>query len=184
MSRQRPASHDQSPGRRPPQAGMVMPIVLILMLIIIVVVIAQLRRGSIDERLAGSLRTNVVADSAVQTILRWCELQVTNAPLQTNAIAAPARDLTNPPPWKVAANWDPANGRTFSFTGVNLPGTSQPACLIERADQELISAISDTGMSVDPGDRSRWMKFRITARVLRDSGGFEYAQSELRLYQD
>ena len=172
---------------RPPQRaqhGLVLPIVLLLLVLITMVVAAQLRRGISDERLSGALRTYAVADSAVQTVLRWCEMQVTVQPLDTISIPAPVRDLGTVPPWQLAANWDPANNRTLSFAGVTLAGTTEQACLIERADSELSMSISDSGFAADPSGRSRWMKFRITARVLRESGGYEYAQSELRLYQD
>lgn len=175
------ARPDRHAGR---EHGLVLPVVLLLLVLITMVVAAQLRRGVVDERLAGSLRTHAVADSAVQTVLRWCEMRVTMAPTATNAIIAPVRDLNNPPPWRDAANWNPANGKIFTFTGVTVAGASGFACLVERADDELVSSISDTGFSLDPGDRERWMKFRITARVQRDTGGFEYAQSEMRLYQD
>ncbi len=180
-----PFHRSRHPSRCPSaQRGLVLPVVLLLLVLITMVVAAQLRRGIIDERLAGSLRTHAVADSAVQTVLRWCELRVGAAPNETNAILAPARVAGAVPPWREAANWDPGNNRTFRITGVTVTGASDFACLIERADDELVSSISDTGFSIDPGDRERWQKFRITARVLRQAGGFEYAQSELRLYMD
>ena len=166
------------------QHGLVLPVVLLLLVLITMVVATQLRRGIVDERLAGSLRTYSVADSAVQTVLRWCELRVNAAPNETNFILAPVRSPGALPPWRDPANWDVANNRTFRFTGVAVTGASDFACLIERADDELASSISDTGFSIDPGDRERWMKFRVTARVQRQVGGFEYAQSELRLYMD
>lgn len=165
-------------------AGLVLPIVLLLLVLITMVVAAQLRRGINDERLSGALRTYAVADSAVQTVLRWCEMQVSLKPLDTITIPAPVRDLAATPPWKTAANWDPANNRALNFSGVALAGTTEQACLVERADDELMMSISDSGFAADPSGKSRWMKFRITARVLRESGGYEYAQSELRLYQD
>ncbi len=162
--------------------GLVLPVVLFLLVVVTVVVSTQLKRSLIDERLATSLRSNVVSDSAVQTVLRWCELRLSVAPLQTQAIAAPTRASATVPAWRDATNWVPA--ATFRFTGVMLPGAIDNACLIERADGELAASLSDTGFAADPADTARWLKFRVTARVQREAGGFEHAQSEMRLYRD
>lgn len=164
--------------------GLVLPMVLILLALITMLVAAQLRRGLQDERMAGSLRAQTVVDSALQTVLRWCEWRLVAAPFSTASVVAPVRGSGVTAAWRVAANWDPAAGRTFQFSGVDLPGVTGHACLIERADAELVPAISDTGAAIDPGDRGRWMKFRVTARVGRERGGFDQAQSELRLYLD
>ncbi|MGE0313905.1 MAG: hypothetical protein AB7P21_20030 [Lautropia sp.] len=164
------------------ERGLVLPVVLFLLVIVTVVVSTQLKRGLLDERLATSLRSNVVSDSAVQTVLRWCELRLSAAPLETQAIAAPGRATATMPAWRDGSNWLPAT--TFRFTGVSLPGAIDHACLIERADGELAASISDSGFAADPADTARWLKFRITARVQRDGGGFEHAQSEMRLYRD
>lgn len=155
-----------------------MPVVLILLVIVTMIVVGQLRRGLVDERFAAALRTNTVSDSAAQTILRWCELRLTRAPETTIQVAAPPS--TAPAAWKVDANWVPA--RTLRFTGLALPGITDSACLIERADGELLGSMSDTGLAADPGGMARWLKFRITARVQREAGGFDHAQSEFRLY--
>lgn len=183
-----PVRHDtrvaapSGPRPLPGQRGLVLPVVLILLVVVTTIVVAQMKRGLLDERLATSLRSNAVSDSAVQTVLRWCELRLTSAPLETLAIAAPVRTAMAVPAWRVAANWTAAN--TFRFTGVFLPGVNDNACLIERADGELAASISDTGFAADPSDRERWLKFRVTARVQRDSGGFDFAQSEVRFYRD
>lgn len=155
-----------------------MPVVLLLLLIVTIIVVAQLRRGLLDERFAAALRTNTVSDSAAQTVLRWCELRVTQAPEKTVQISAPPS--TADAAWRVDANWMPA--RTLRFSGVTLPGVTDSACLIERADDELMGGLSDTGMAIDPIGKLRWLKFRITARVQREAGGFDHAQSELRLF--
>lgn len=164
------------------QHGLVLPVVLFLLVVVTIVVSTQLRRALLDERLATTLRSNAVSDSALQTVLRWCELRLSMAPLATQSISAPTRASSSTPAWGVAANWVPAS--TFSFSGVTLPGVVGNACLIERADGELAASISDTGFAADPADTERWLKFRITARVERVAGGFEHAQSEMRLYRE
>lgn len=159
--------------------GFVLPISLILLVILTAVVASQLQRAILDERMAANSRENVVVDSAAQTVLRWCELQVTNTPDSTVSVVAPARvDLAA---WKDPANWVPA--KTFTVTGVDLPGVKSHACLMERAEAELFSGISDSGDPADPGGRDRWIKYRITARVERNANGFDHAQSELRIYR-
>lgn len=159
--------------------GFVLPVSLILLVIITALVATQLQRALLDERMAANSRENIVADGAAQTVLRWCELQLTNSPDSIVTVPAPAR--TASPAWKESANWDPAT--SFTVTGVELPGVQSHACLVERADGELFSNISDTGDPTDPGGRDRWIKYRITARVERLAGGFDQVQSELRLFR-
>ena len=159
--------------------GFVLPVSLILLVIITALVATQLQRALLDERMAANSRENIVADGAAQTVLRWCELQLTNAPDSIVTVPAPGRGGSAA--WKQAANWDPAN--SFTVTGVDLPGVQSHACLVERADGELFSSISDSGDPADPGGRERWIKYRVTARVERLSGGFDQVQSELRLFR-
>jgi Tfp pilus assembly protein PilX len=159
--------------------GFVLPVSLILLVILTGVVAAQMQRALLDERMAANSRENIVADSAAQTMLRWCELQLTNEPETVVTMQAP--DKASTAAWKDPANWAVAN--TFTVTGVSLPGVKQHSCLVERADDELTGSISDSGDPADPTGRGRWLKYRITSRVERASDGFDYAQSELRIFQ-
>ncbi len=160
-------------------AGFVLPVALILLVIITGVVATQMQRALLDERMAANSRENIVADSAAQTMLRWCELQLTNEPDSIVTVNAPAKEATAA--WKTTTNWNPAN--TFTVTSVTLPGVKEHSCLVERADDELLGGVSDSGDPADPTGRSRWIKYRITTRVERVSEGFDYAQSELRLFR-
>ncbi len=159
--------------------GFVLPISLILLVIVTGIVAVQLQRALLDERLAANSRENVMADTSVQTMLRWCELQLTNAPDSVFTIPAPIRG--EPAAWTIDSNWDPT--KTFTVIAADLPGVSNPSCLVELASDELMGGISDSGDPSDPTGRARWLKFRITARVARSGGGFEHVQSELRLYR-
>ncbi len=159
--------------------GFVLPVSLILLVILTGVVAAQMQRALLDERMAANSRENIVADSASQTMLRWCELQLTNEPETVVTMQAPERAATAA--WKNPSNWTVAN--TFTVTGVTLPGVKQHACLVERADDELTGSISDSGDPADPSGRGRWLKYRITSRVERVTEGFDYAQSELRIFR-
>ncbi len=161
------------------QSGFVMPIALILLIVFTALVASQMQRALLDERMAGNSKENIVADSAAQTVLRWCELQLTNAPDSIVTVDAPPR--VNSASWTDTTNWSPAT--TFTVTGVTLPGVTAHSCLVEKADSELGSMVSDSGDPMDPGGRARWIKYRITARVERQSGGLDHMQSELRLYR-
>jgi Tfp pilus assembly protein PilX len=163
----------------PEQSGFVLPIALILLVVFTALVASQMQRALLDERMAGNSKENIVADSAAQTVLRWCELQLTNAPDSVVTVDAAVR--TANASWTDSVNWTP--GTTFTVSGVTLPGIASHSCLVEKADAELGSMVSDSGDPMDPGGRSRWIKYRITARVERQSGGLDHMQSELRLYR-
>ncbi len=175
--------------------GVVLPVVLVVLTVLTGLVVTQIRRTAVDERLAANTRESVQLDSSVQTVLRWCEARITQAPLRT-AVVAPGTALT-PPAWaKASVNWTTtANNLDFSGGANLLPGlNADPSCVIEDATCELappISPTGQTGASACPGNGdldARWRKFRITARVSTPApdmtGGnrFTFAQSELRLF--
>ncbi len=159
--------------------GFVLPVSLILLVIVTGIIAAQMQRAFSDERMASNSRERIVADNAAQTVLRWCELRLNNSPETVANITAPGK--ADPAAWRDSSNWVPA--KTFTVAGVALPGVSSHSCLIEQADGELAGSISDSGEAGDPTGKARWMKFRITARVERISGGFDHVQSELRLFR-
>jgi hypothetical protein len=168
--------------------GVVLPIVLVVLTVLTGLIVAQVRRGTVDERLAANATETVLLDSAAQTVLRWCEARIVTAPLDTVTVA-PGVGV---PAWRVAANWTTTTN-SLDFAGVDLlPGiNANPSCVIEEATCELTPPISPTGQvttgcnGIDP----RWRKYRITARVsvpAFDMGGnrFMFAQSEMRVYID
>ncbi len=159
--------------------GFVLPVSLILLVIITGIIAAQMQRAYQDERMAANSRERIVADNAAQTVLRWCELQLSNVPESVVTVDAPGRAAVAA--WQVAGNWTPA--KTFKIAGVTLPGVVDHACLVEQADSELFASVSDSGDPGDPTGKSRWLKYRITARVERTFGGFDHVQSELRLFR-
>ena len=182
--------------RRRLAAGVVLPIVLVILTVLTGLVVTQIRRSTVDERLAANTRETVVLDSAVQTALRWCEARVIAAPNDTVAIAVNI-DAPGVPPWTPTnATWS-NDALSLNFTGSNLlPGApTDPVCIIEDATCELLPPISPTGQNGGGcnGIDSRWKKFRITARVqtqaadlvgVLNSTRSMFAQSEIRLYID
>ena len=122
--------------------GVVLPVVLVVLTVLTGLVVTQIRRGAIDERLAGNTRETVNLDGAAQTVLRWCEARLILFPLNTVTVQ-PAANNTQPPAWRVAANWA-ITTNSLDFSGTNLwQGMSPafpPACVIEEATCELARA--------------------------------------------
>lgn len=201
LAASRLSSYRPTPLRR--MLGVVLPMVLVVLTVLTGLVVTQIRRGTIDERLAANTRESVQMDSAVQTVLRWCEFAVTVAPQNVVAFNPDPNPMANPPLWdRLSANWAPASAANrLKFSGSptalglpNIAGAQAPSCVIENATCELAQPISPTGQSggnpACPGNGDldpRWRKFRITARVetpAPDLGGSRqmFSQSELRLF--
>jgi Tfp pilus assembly protein PilX len=58
----------------------VLPIVLVILVVLTGLVVTQIRRSTVDERLAANAREYSLMDNAAQTVLRWCELRIVNFP--------------------------------------------------------------------------------------------------------
>jgi hypothetical protein len=170
--------------------GVVLPVVLVILTILTGLVVTQVRRGTIDERLAANTRESVMLEDAAQTTLRYCEWRVVQRPDNT-AVADGAGGV---PAWRVAANWTNTLN-SLDFSGLGMLGANEagaPACVIENATCELQPEIGRTGLPADGcnGIHPRWRKFRITARVLLDAPDLPngrretLSQSEVRLLID
>ncbi len=172
------------------QRGYLLPVVLTVLVIATGLIIALLRRTEVDERIAGNTREALSMDVAAQTVLRWCELQVTAAPRRVPMVNGNA----NAPAFRVDANWTGTNSLVFTgaeLAGMVNEGTEVPRCIVEDATAELQPPISDSGQTQDGpnGIDGRWRKFRLTARVISEQNltglrRAQFAQSELRLYID
>lgn len=168
--------------------GVVLPVVLVVLTILTGLVVTQVRRNTIDERLAANARETLMIDGALQTALRWCEYRITLRPRETQLAAG---DGTTPA-WNILANWNDAN--SLNFAGMNLvPGAAvDPACVIEDVTDELVpvttgrSGRMEARVGVDP----RFRKYRVTARIRVAAPGLAngwremMAQSDMRLYID
>jgi len=102
-------------GSRRRMIGVVLPIVLVVLTVLTGLIVAQVRRSAVDERLAANATETVQLDSAVQTVLRWCEARIVNAPFDT-AVVAPGMTT---PAWRVAANWTTTTN-SLDFSGAGL----------------------------------------------------------------
>lgn len=180
-------SRGRAPGGKP-MMGVVLPVVLVVLTILTGLVVTQVRRSTIDERLAANARETLVIDGALQTALRWCEFRVNWRPRETQLAAG---DGTTPA-WKIAGNWNDAN--SLNFDGLNLvPGALiDPACVVEDVTDELVSNTTGrTGMAERRvGLDDRFRKYRITARVrvaapeMANGWREMMAQSDMRLFID
>ena len=119
------AFFNHRPAARHRMIGVVLPVVLVVLTVLTGLVVTQVRRGALDERLAGNTRETVNLDGAAQTVLRWCEARVILAPLNTVTVQ-PAADDTQLPAWRVAANWDTTTN-SLDFAGANLWQGMSPA---------------------------------------------------------
>jgi hypothetical protein len=155
-----------SPAPRRPAAGVVGAIVRVVRPVLTALVVSQVRRGTIDERLAANTRESVMMDDAAQTALRFCEWRVVSRPRNT-AVATGVGGIAA---WNVPNNWTITTSN-FDFTGINLMGAASaadPACVIEDATCELQGEVGRPGVVPGAGCNGihhRWRKFRITSRV-------------------
>lgn len=173
--------------RRGPQRGVVLPIVLVVMMIVTTLVITHVRRGTVDERLAGNWSRLISNQTVADTVVRYCELVVLSkemygwdtllpsAPFNVNGTAA----------WK--SNLAPNQIKTIPLA--DLPaGASGGTCIIENATSELELNRNQTGNSSQnsgSGIEPNMRKYRFTAAVtFPDSTAFGAvtfrSQSEVR----
>jgi hypothetical protein len=183
--------------RRLPQSrrshGVVLPVVLVILVIITALVVTQVRRTTIDQRMAANAQESVALEAAAKAVLGWCEVEVQranrglggNAPRTMTAPIAPAAAA-----WRTAANWT-ASSYTPATGAALLAGISgAPQCLIEEATDELEGGISNDNDRGTGGRDCRWRKYRTTAQVQLLApdlpGGVRsyFVQGEMRLYSN
>ena len=182
-----------SPFRFSRSKGVVLPIVLIILVILTALVVTQVRRTTVDQRMAANAQESVALDTAAKAVLSWCEadIQRANRGNGTNmprSMPAPP-DNTATAAWLVQANW--TNSSYTPTSGTPLANVAAATCLIEDATDELEGDIG--------GIREcRWKKYRTTAQVLAPApdlparavpfvpAGFRayFAQGEMRLYSN
>ena len=179
--------------RRP---GIVLPVVLVMLVVMTTVVLFMIRRGTIDERLAGNMRGVVTMDTAAQYALRWCELWVWESPpgvaslpgrkVTPRSMPAPASTATAA--WKYQGSPDYWSQFAVTLPAIPLPNTDQAnpstaACLIEDASAELQTDLQYNDGNGMPSDLA-WRKFRLTVEVSQPGAiaNVARAQSEIRMY--
>lgn len=168
------------------QAGVVLPIVLVMLVVVTTLVLTQVRRGTVDERLASNWSRAISGETAAESTLRWCEMELHREPRLWDGVVLAADYAVNPA-WRTNKWADAANILTVD-ANLRPPGSTSAACIIEDATEELAcnSTQSQDAMG-GAGCRSPYFrKYRITARVIFPDatafGNVTYrSQSEIRL---
>lgn len=152
------------------QNGVVLPIVLVILVILTALVVTQVRRTTVDQRLAANAQESLALDAAAKAVLGWCEAEVFAAnmvagramPRMMTAPVAPA-----PAVWRILANWN-----AWSYTPATdmgalelLQNITQGLCLIEEATGELDGPVGSQTDGGAPSTDCRWRKYRTTAQV-------------------
>ncbi len=99
------------------QRGVILPIVLVVMMVVTTLVLTQVKRGTVDERLAGNWTRLVSGETAAESLLRLCEHTVINVDWKYANWWYPSTNFTNTPAWKVPlGQLDPTKIKVFTDT--------------------------------------------------------------------
>ena len=183
------------------QAGVVLPVVLVILVIMTALVVTQVKRTTVDQRMAANAQENVSMDAAAKAVLGWCEFQIQRANRGNPGVNTP-RSMPAPMPPAAAAWRSGPNWVAFSYTPAAgaplMPGVTFAQCLIEEATDELEGGVSNNDDRGTGGRDCRWRKYRTTAQVqmaapdflgnaaLNVPAGFRahFVQGEMRLYSN
>lgn len=184
-----------SPRRPAPRAsaGFVLVVVLILLGALSVLVAAQVRQSTAAQSIGINSADHMLAESAAQSVLRYCEAAVMRSAGRTDSVrvTVPGIRGTDVPASRDAAKWA-ADAVSFDAAGTTaFPGVASFQCLFEDATADLVptqyaydtSPESRPGTAVcnvGPGMPPQLCKYRITARVTLTRGQRLDVQSELR----
>jgi type IV pilus assembly protein PilX len=159
---------------RAKQRGLVLPLVLIFLTVLMLLATSVLRNVTLEEKMAGNLRSRTLAFQAAEQGLRWCEnhLQAGDAeavhlpinsegPLASGAMAG--RHY-----WQVEALWQdpayavavPAGGTEQAQRGAQL--AARPQCMVELINTPLLRLYETAAAAQESGNQRS--QFRITAR--------------------
>jgi hypothetical protein len=177
------------------QKGVVLPVVLVILVILTALVVTQVRRTTIDQRMAVNAQESVALESAAKAVLGWCEVEIQKS---NRGVGNTPRSMVAPLPPLPAAWLDPANWAASSYTPANDMGPALPLlgrisfaqCLIEEATDELEGNVSNNDDRGTGGRDCRWRKYRTTAQVRIPApdlpAGFRayFVQGEMRLYSN
>ena len=151
------------------QRGVILPIVLVVMMVVTTLVITQVRRGTVDERLAGNWSRVVSGETAAESLLRMCEHLTINVDWKYAKWWYPSTTFTATPAWKVPfAQLDPTKVKVFTDT---LPqGATSGYCVIENATSELGTVRDFTGENEQNQQAGRRKKRQFDETPVHDRG--------------
>lgn len=168
------------------QRGVVLPIVLVVMMVVTMLIVTQVRRGTVDERLASNWNRMISQQTAAESLLRYCEARILRSDevrLWQNVVRSESyTDLTGPAWRNVAA------GDVLPLAANILPmGATGGFCVVENATEELGgNTFQESTNAGSDGIRDPYLwKYRFTLVVVfPDASAFgsvtQRTQSEVR----
>ena len=168
--------------------GVVLPIVLVVLVVMTTLVITQVKRATVDERLAGNTSRTIAGEAMAQSLLRYCEAELQREPRLWDGVVR-STDFTTTPAHRSGVWTQTADVITMDAS-LTPTGTQANVsqCIIEDATSELGCTNTQTRTNMgEEGCLNRYFrKYRITSRVIvDDSTAFLtrsfLSQSELRL---
>ena len=60
-------------------AGVVLPVVLVILVILTALVVTQVRRTTVDQRMASNAQESIALEAAAKAVLGWCEIELQRA---------------------------------------------------------------------------------------------------------
>ena len=127
-------------------------IVAMLMLAAVGLAAAAIMRNAVSgDQVATNDRLQTQAGQSAQLALRWCELQLVQAPSARSVAPLAA---ASPAAWTVQRNWTsggPNSAHTLSATdiGGSLPPPVAPQCLLETTALQHVYTVTARGFSPD-----------------------------------
>lgn len=186
MTRTRPDSIRPAASSR----GVVLPIVLVVLMVVTMLVITQVRRGTVDERLAGNWSRATSGQAAAESLLRYCEAEVFSTAQKTTAWqqnAVLSQNFTATPAWRSVLTADDV---IAIHADLLPPQATGAVCVIENADIEIGLVADQRGNNegLTAGAETHLHKFRFTMIVTYADatafGNVVYSsQSEVRYWR-
>lgn len=152
-------------GSRRRVRGVVLPIVLVVMMVVTMLVVTQVRRGTVDERMAGNWTRAIEGQARAESLLRYCEASMFAA---NNEQAKNRRNLVltenynqGTPAWKSNL---PANG-AIPFAADVLPAGATATCVVEDASSDLLPSFYQQRSGTAGVPLAELLKYRFTVSL-------------------
>lgn len=165
--------------------GVVLPIVLVVMMVVTMLVVTQVRRGTVDERMAGNWARAVQGQTVAESLLRYCEADLfaeRGAEAKNRRGALLTENYPTTPAWKTG---NLPVGGVVTFAADVLPLGASATCVVEDATSDLLPSNHQARSGTAGPQLAELIKYRITVSLsMPDANLFGNAvysvQSEVR----
>ncbi len=165
--------------------GVVLPVVLVVMMVVTMLVVTQIRRGTVDERLASNWARAIEGQTVAESLLRYCEADLL---AERGAEAKNRRGKLLTENYKPAPAWRTGNlppDGVVTFAADVLPPGATAQCVVEDATSDLLPSNNQTRSGGAGPAIAELLKYRITVSLTMPDanlfGNSVYTvQSELR----